>query len=251
MILVRRRRMRVLAIGDSAADIPADISGLHLVGGEVGSATPAVRPRDVDAVYLCGLDQARARRLKAEFGAVWGVPCVTREEMTAVGLAGRLLVLLARVGRRAASARVVIVESTAIPTLCPLLLAVGIGDIVSWEPTDALSYPLRRITYHADAVIDPVSGGVPIVEPSSQEGQPPLIAADDPAYPLLALPGLLRALQAKPGATADFDVLRACAYALAARTENTRWLPDLNDPELTPTVSRMVARVLSGERSGR
>ncbi|MFC0430730.1 hypothetical protein [Kutzneria buriramensis] len=236
------RPPRLAVIGDADTDRPPDIPDLRVV-----PATAALlsRPIDVDAVYLGGVDQVRARRLKADFTTRSGVPCLTREEMTAVGLAGRLLVLLTRTGRPPAAARVVIVESTAIPTLCPLLLALGVGDIVSWEPTDALSYPLRRITYRSDAVIDPLGGGVPVVLPSTDEGQPPLVAADDPGYPLLALPGLVRALLAKPGAQADFDVLRACAYALAARTREGRWLPDQGDSELTPMVLAMAGRVLS------
>lgn len=242
--------MRVLAIGDSPADLPVEVPGIDFVAGEIGMAS-AHRPRHVDAVYLCGLDQARLRPLKVRLGAAWGVACVTREEMTAVGLAGRLLVLLARAGRQPASARVVIVESTAIPTLCPLLLAAGVGDIASWEPTDVVSYPLRRVTYGADAVIDTAGGGIPVVLPTEQEGQPPLIAGNDPAYPLLALPGLLHALRAYPGTAADFDVLRACAYALAVRTTDGQPLPDLDDPDLTPTVSRLASRVLAGGRRRR
>jgi malate dehydrogenase (oxaloacetate-decarboxylating) len=228
---------RLAVIGD---DAPAEIAGLEIVPSTTALLS---EPRGVDAVYLCGMDQAAARRAKAAFTA--GIPCLTREELTAVGLAGRLLVLLARSGRPPLSARVVVVESTAIPTLCPLLLAIGVGDIVSWEPTDALSYSLRSITYRSDAVIDPWGGGVPLVLPSDEPGQPPLIAADDPAYPVLALPGLVRALLDRPGARADFDVLRACVRALVARTGNGRWLPDQSDPELTPTVSAMAGCALA------
>ncbi|MFC0541884.1 hypothetical protein [Kutzneria chonburiensis] len=222
---------RVAIIGDADTELPEKIPGLDIV--------PLTS--HYDAIYLGGVDQAHARRRKAEFT---DVPCLTREEMTAVGLTGRLLVLLSRTGRTPASARVVIVESTAIPTLCTLLLAAGIGDIVSWEPTDALSYPLRQITYHSDAVIDPLGGGVPVVLPSTETGQPPLIAADDPAYPLLALPGLVRALLAHPGARPEFDVLRACAFALAAHTPAHRWLPDQDDPELCDTVFTMASRAI-------
>lgn len=236
------RRPRLAVIGDADSVRATEIPGLTVVSS---TAELLSAPRDVDAVYLGGVDQLAARRAKAAFTETSDIPCLTREEMTAVGLTARLLVLLARTGREPASARVVIVESTAIPTLCPLLLAVGVGDIVSWEPTDALSYPLRRITYRSDAVIDPLGGGVPVVLPSDEEGQPPLIAADDPAYPVLALPGLVRALLDRPGARADFDVLRACVRALVARTGNGRWLPDQSDPELTPTVSAMAGRALA------
>lgn len=245
-----RRPLRLAVIGDSDTDLPDEIPGLKIVPESIALLfTP--RPRGVDAVYLGGVDQIRARQLKAEFMARAAIPCLTREEMTAVGLAGRLLVLLARIGRPPASARVVIVESTAIPTLCPLLLAIGVGDIVSWEPTDALSYPLRRITHRRDAVIDPLGGGVPVVLPTTEEGQPPLLAADDPAYPLLALPGLVHALFSKPGSRSDFDVLRACAHALAARTRNGRWVPDQDDPELSPTVFAMASRALAGDHLDR
>jgi len=249
-VIAVRRRLRLAVVGDAETDLPDEIPGVEIVPSSVASLATS-RPRGVDAVYLCGMDQIKARRVKKEFMAKPGIPCLTREEMTAVGLAGRLLVLLSRTGRTPGSARVVIVESTAIPTLCPLLLAIGVGDIVSWEPTDALVYPLRRIAYRSDAVIDPLGGGVPVVLPTTAEGQPPLIAADDPAYPLLALPGLVRALLGKSGARPDFDVLRACAYALAARARNDRWLPAQDDPELTPAVFTMASRVLAGGRIDR
>jgi len=237
---VRVKLPRLAVIGD---DGPAEIAGLEVVPS---TAALLSEPRGVDAVYLCGMDQAAARRAKAAFTA--DIPCLTREELTAVGLAGRLLVLLARIGRPPMSARVVVVESTAIPTLCPLLLAIRVGDIVSWEPTDALSYSLRRITYRSDAVIDPWGGGVPVVLPSDEPGQPPLIAADDPVYPLLALPGLVQALHRNSVTGADFDVLRACAYALVACTGAHRWLPDRDDPELTPTVFALADRAIAGDR---
>jgi hypothetical protein len=241
------RPLRLVVIGDADSDLPDEIPGLEIVPGAAALlSTP--RPLGADAVYLCGADQIRARRLKKEFLVTADIPCLTREEMTAVGLAARVLVLLARTGRPPGSARVVIVESTAIPTMCPLLLAIGVGDIVSWEPTDALSYPLRRITRCSDAVIDPLGGGVPVVLPTTDDDQPPLIAADDPAYPLLALPGLVQALHDKPGARSDFDTLRACAYALAARTASARWLPDQGDPDLTPTVFAVASRALAGDR---
>jgi hypothetical protein len=237
------RPLRLAVIDDDGLiDV---LPGLEIVRGSAALLATS-RPHGVDAVYLGGLDQALARRQKAEFLETATIPCLTREEMTTVGLTARLLVLLSRAGRSPGSARVVIVESTAIPTLCTMLLAVGVGDIVSWEPTDALSYPLRRITYHSDAVIDPAGGGVPVVLPTSEEGQPPLIAAD-PACPLLALPGLVQALHRHPGAQADIDVLRACVYALAARTGNDRWRPDRDDPELTPTVLAMAGRALAGD----
>lgn len=239
-----RGRPRLAVIGDAETDLPGEIPGVEIVPSSVDLLS-SPQPRGVDAVYLCGMDQNKARRAKTEYVAKPGIPCLTREEMTAVGLAGRLLVLLSRTGRAPGSARVVIVESTAIPTLCPLLLAVGVGDIVSWEPTDAFVYPLRRIAYRSDAVIDPLGGGVPVVLPTTAEGQPPLIAADDPAYPLLALPGLVQALLARPGARPDFDVLRACAHVLAARTRKDRWLPAHDDPDLTPAVFTMASRVLA------
>ena len=244
------RPPRLAVIGDADSDLPGEIPDLEIVTASADLlSTP--RPLGVDAVYLCGVDQIRARRLKAEFLATAEVPCLTREEMTAVGLASRVLVLLARTGRSPATARVVIVESTAIPTMCPLLLAIGVGDIVSWEPTDALSYPLRRITHRSDAVIDPLGGGVPVVLPTTEEGQPPLIAADDPAHPLLALPGLVRALHDKPATRADLDTLRACAYALAACTGSAGWLPDPDNPALTPTVFATASRALAGDRPDR
>ncbi|EWM19211.1 hypothetical protein [Kutzneria sp. 744] len=237
---------RVAVLGDTGDDdiaLPLPIPGLDAVVLPSAGVQQTL-PTDVDAVYLAGLDQAKARLLQADLSTAWGIPCLTREELTAVALAAELFASLTQARKQPGVARVVIVESTAIPTLCPLLVAAGVGEIASWHPADALGFPLHRIAQRADAVLDPVGGGVPVVEPGTDLGGPILIAADDPVHPLLALPGLLGALLQAPSAQPDIDVLLACAQALAACTANGQRLPDPLDPELTPMVTRLAARAL-------
>lgn len=244
---------RVAFLGDAGEDdisLPLPIPGLDAVvlpSTELPQATRA----EVDAVCLAGLDQAKARLLQADLSAAWGIACITREELTAVALAAQLLALLTHSGTRPDAARVVIVESTAIPTLCPLLVAAGIGEIASWHPADALGFPLGRVAWRADAVLDPVGGGVPVVAAGTDLGGTVLIAATDPGHPLLALPGLVRALRQAPGAQPDIDVLLACVRALAACTPFGQRLPDPLDPDLTPMVTRLAARALAAPEETR
>ncbi|MFI9387733.1 hypothetical protein [Kutzneria sp. NPDC052558] len=234
----------IAVLGDEDTELPLPIPGLDAV------VLPAVDsrqapPGDVDAVYLAGLDTAAARLRQADLSAAWGIPCVTREELTAVALAASLFAALRQARKQPGAARVVIAESTAIPTLCPLLVAAGVGEIASWHPADAVTFPLSRIAQRADAVLDPVGGGVPVVDPRIELRGPVLIAADDPEHPLLALPGLVRALLQVPGAQPGIEVLLACVRALTACTAFGRRLPDRSDPELTPTVARLAARALA------
>jgi hypothetical protein len=235
---------RVAVIADQDAAVPDGFAGLEVV---VMSVVEAERepPTGVEAVYLAGADQDRVRRLRADLSAEWVIPCLTREEMTTVALAGQLLALLAQTGTRPDVARVVIVEPTAIPTLRPVLVAAGIGEITSWPTADAQSFPLRRIARGADAVIDPLGGKTPLMEPTAGHSRPALITVTDPAQPLLALPGLLWALWQAPAARPDTGTFHACAHALAACTALGHRLPDPFDPELTPMVTRLAARTLA------
>ncbi|MFC0541872.1 hypothetical protein [Kutzneria chonburiensis] len=243
----RGRAPRVAVIVDATGRETAEFGGLAGIDTVVMSVSDAERelPSDVEAVYLAGADQDCARRLQADLSAEWVIPCLTREEMTAVALAAQLLAMLARTGTEPANARVVIVESAAIPTLRPVLVAAGVGEITSWRARDAQTFPLRRVARGADAVIDPVGGSTPLLDAVPGHGRPALITVHDPAQVLLALPGLLWALWQVPAARPDAATFRACAHAVAACTALGHRLPDPADPELTRTVMRLAVRALA------
>ncbi|QUQ64240.1 hypothetical protein [Kutzneria sp. CA-103260] len=238
---------RVAVVVDAPDQDPAFTGGLAGLDVVVLSVAEAERqlPTDAEAVYLAGADQDCARRLQAGLSAEWAIPCLTREEMTAVALAGQLLALLIQTGTQPGAARVVIVEPTAIPSLRPVLVAAGLGEIISWHGADAQSFPLRRIARGADAVFDPFGGSSFLLEPNAGRGRPALITVDDPAQPLLALPGLLWALWQTPAARPDARTFHACAHALAVCTALGRRLPDPFDPDLTPMVIRLAAHALA------
>lgn len=251
-----RRRPRGAVATDPAASCVALLAALAdldsvvvpLVADGATAAATAVRstlPPDIAAVYLTGIDPRHTDAIQHELARTLAVPVITSEQTTAIAMTVAVLNLLAQAGKSPLAGRLVIVGTSPMPTLCPLLVAVGIGDLTTWHPADSLAFPLRRIARLADAVIDPVGDGVPLVEPPSDPDQPPLIAGGDPVYPLLALPGLLSAVLRAPARPPDIDTFYACVLALITCTPPGELLPSLLDPDLTPTVTRIAIAALT------
>lgn len=234
---------RCVTLLEELADLRAIVA--PLIAGDTARAVCNALPADIAAVYLTSIDPRPADVIQAELARTRRLPVITNEQTTAIALTVAVLNLLTQAGKSPSASRLVIVESSPMPTLCPLLVAVGIGDITNWHPTDALAFPLRRIARLADAVIDPLADGVPLVEPSSDPDQPPLIAGGDPAFPLLALPGLLSAVLRAPDRPPDIDTYHACVLALVSCTPPGELLPSLLDPDLTPTLTRLAVRALT------
>ncbi|WP_235022414.1 hypothetical protein [Amycolatopsis alkalitolerans] len=170
---------------------------------------------------------------------------MTEQDTTAIALTAALLTTLRRSGIPPDSTRVVVAGTEKLPTLVPLLMATGIGDITSWNDTDALAFPLAVVTRDATAVID-------VARPTSTRTFTPdlPILVPDGIGHLLALPGLLRALRENLGSGFGaaplhrLDVHHACVQALAALTPIDRALPEPADPDLTTTVARAATRIL-------
>ncbi|MCE7007004.1 hypothetical protein LWC34_29860 [Kibdelosporangium philippinense] len=188
-------------------------------------------PSTVGAVFLPHVTPERAHVARLAAG---NTPVVTDHDTTAMALTAALLTTLTRAGRPLTSGRVVIAGANTMPMLSPLLVTAGVGDITTWNRADAVAFPLHRIAAQSDAVID-LLGGHSTAFDAPRE--PVMITRDDPRIPLLALPGLLRALTHVPHAKLDIDVYHACALALVMATPPELQLPDGPDRVLTSRVA--------------
>lgn len=189
-------------------------------------------PSGTSAVLLVRATPEREQKAR---DAITGVPVLTDQDTTAIALAAALLTTLARAGRTPETSRVVIAGANTMPLLNPVLLTAGIRDITTWNPADALAFPLRRIAADADAVINLVGGGGRFAWP--RHAAPAVIVPDPARDPTLALPGLLHALTRHPHARLTPDVQHACAVALSTATPPGEQLPRRPDDTLTRQVA--------------
>lgn len=150
---------------------------------------------------------------------------VTDQAMTAAAATAALLTNLRRRGLSPGRSRVVIAGAATMPVLRPLLLAAGFGCVISWDRRDAVTFPLRWITRHAEAVVDLLGCTRELAEMTSDHPELVIITPDR-SWALLALPGLLRAVTTVQDHRIDIAGYHACAVALVAATPPDRQLPD-------------------------
>lgn len=196
-------------------------------------------PPDTRVVLLVRATPEREQKAR---DSIADVPVLTERDTTAVALTAALLTTLTRTGNTPETSRVVIAGAGTMPLLNPVLLAAGIRDITTWNPVDALSFPLRGIAADADAVINLVGGGGRFAWP--RHAAPAVIVPDPARDPLLALPGLLRALSRHPRARLTPDVQHACAIALSAATPPGHQVPRRADETLTRQIAESAADAL-------
>jgi malate dehydrogenase (oxaloacetate-decarboxylating) len=199
-------------------------------------------PSDAGALYLAHMDPRRAETLQRRLGAAAGPPVISDHDTTAIAITAALLTTLSRPGRSPARSRVILAGADRLPALGPLLMVAGVADLTAWEEADARRFPLAGIAGAADVVVDLTEGGT----------CPPLTGAaiitpHGPTYPILALPGLLRALIDVPRSRVDVDVFLAAAGALVAATPPDRLLP-VPEPALTDSVVWAVSQALRHPR---
>lgn len=192
---------------------------------------PALPP-GTRAVLLVRATPERAQKAR---DSVVGVPVLTDQDTTAIALTAALLTTLTRAGRTPQASRVVVAGANTMPMLNPVLLTAGVRDITTWNPADALAFPLRRIAADADAVINLVGGGGRFAWP--RHAAPAVIVPDPARDPVLALPGLLHALVQHPHARLTPDVQHACAVALSAATPPGEQVPRRADDALTRQIA--------------
>lgn len=253
---------RSIAADSLAVLLEDDAAGIHARAGVPVWAAP-VSARDAEdltahllglsadtgVIFLTHTDPARSRAAQRAVHEASARVVLTDADVTAITLTAALLTAVAHAGHTPATSRVVIAGSATLPELCPLLMAVGIGDISSWNASDAHTFPLHHLARHATAMIDLLGataqpgGWVPGDHRSA------VISPADPSYRLLPTPGLLAALVRHRDAMPDLDVFRACALALAAATPPGRLVPDIDDPHLAETIAAAVKLVLAQRAS--
>jgi malate dehydrogenase (oxaloacetate-decarboxylating) len=238
-------------LGEHAA-LLGELSGLDTVAVPVAGETAAclssvssALPPDTTAIYLTDTDP-RGRRLLTADLVNTGMLIITSDQMTAIALTAALLTHLGRIGVHPRVSRAVIVEPEIVPSLYPLLVAAGIGDVTWRNPINAHDLEPHRFIRLTDAVIDPRQGRPSPLWQAAESGHPLLITANDPTHPMLVLPGLLRAAL-RAGRIARFDngTYYACARALMACTSLGELLPSLHDPDLTQAVTGLAVRALA------
>ncbi|MFI7117852.1 hypothetical protein [Amycolatopsis sp. NPDC049868] len=219
---------------------------------DAGDLATALRslPGAATAVFLARTDPVRARAAQRNLAASGRIPVITEQDTLAIALAATVLVTVRRADIAPGDARVVVAGPGVAPLLVPLLMAVGVGDIASWNQADALDFPLSGFARDANAVIDLVGAANGLRPAFQTDPSSMVLTAGDPVAHLLALPGLLLALRKGPIASLAGDPLehldahRACAQALATLTPVDRVLPELADPDLTHRVARAVTEAL-------
>ena len=189
-------------------------------------------PPGTSAVLLVRATPERAQKAR---DSIIGVPVLTDQDTTAVALTAALLTTLTRAGRALQTSRVVVAGANTMPLLNPVLLTAGIRDITTWNPADALAFPLRRIAANADAVINLVGGGGRFAWP--RHTAPAVIVPDPARDPVLALPGLLRALTRHPQVRLTPEIQHACAVVLSAATAPGEQVPRRCDETLTRQIA--------------
>lgn len=213
--------------------LPLDFGAPHTAADALNAL-----PADVGVGFLSGAHREFACHVRA----LAGVPMVTDHDTIAIALTVSTLTTLARAGRRPRTSQVVIAGADTLPILCPLLMVAGIGSVITWNSADAYSFPLRRVVVGSDAVVN--------LLPSDTVGmgdmEPPVIAPDPDRDPLLALPGLLRAIVRTRAVRLDVEVHQACVFALVMATPPDELRPDGPDRVLTDRVAEAATTALRG-----
>ena len=194
-------------------------------------STAAAIPPDAAVLVLPGANRAVADELATRTG----LPAVTTEDTTAIAVAAALSTTLARAGRRPRASHVLIAGARTLPLLFPLIMLAEVGQVTKWETADARAFPLSRVAADADVVVDLVA---------ATDGEPAVITPDPGRDPLLALPGLVRALANAPHETPDIDVHHACVLALVMATAPGGTRPARPDRALTDAVAAAASAAL-------
>lgn len=231
---------RYAALIEDLAGLPVRVLGPAGGGEQQDETDLRAFPPEVATIFLQHARPEFACQVRALAG--WR-PVLTDQDTTAIALAAALLTTLSRAGRAPRASKVVIAGADNLPILCPLLMVCGISDITTWSPADAITFPLRRIAAGAHVVVDLLDVTADL-EPLTPHAEPTVLAPDEASDPLLALPGLLRALTDFPGARLDFEVYHDCALALVMATPPDERSPAGPDAALTDRVADAAARAL-------
>jgi hypothetical protein len=222
----RARWLRNLGFSSCTAILNADVL-------DASSVLSGVRA-DVSVVYLVHTRAERAWQIRQALEGA-GRVVVTDTDLLAVVTATRLLTELRLAGRPVEQSGVVVAGSDELFEMAPLLMAIGVRNLMFWRRADASSLPLARIARDADVVVDLCA--MPVEDPRTPDQDGPLIVR----LPALAdcvavLPGLLAALVDTRAGRLHVDVLAAVAQMLAATTApGAAWATP--DPAVTDSIA--------------
>ncbi|MGZ4558649.1 MAG: hypothetical protein ACXVGB_08465 [Mycobacteriaceae bacterium] len=219
-------------------------TGLKAVALQVSSDTAGALVEEirhlepaVSAVYLVDTPEPRRREVQMLLGGV--LPVVTDHQTQATVLVAMVLRTLARRGAAPTSSSVLVVGADENPVVVALAAAVGIGDVSSWNVTDAQDFPLASVAHRATIVVDLLGLLAPHESGDILAASPPPVVRPDPVASVMALPHLLRALSSHPVTGLDLcaDVVRTLTGApnVTTTSPQLQQLAGLPDPTASPT----------------
>ena len=204
-------------------------------------------PWPVSAVFVVGLGSSESATVQRRVADHGGPLVITELDLITVALAAAAMGTLRDLGIGSRKGRIVVTNAERAPRLGPTILAACGGSVTGWRERDAAAYPLCRVMFHNDVLID-LAGTTPhSVAPGRILTLPP--TGFD--YGKLVLPGLLSALCGRGETRLTLDTLACCARALALVTPSGDVLPDLDQRLLIPAITRRVARTLGLPPPGR
>jgi hypothetical protein len=201
----------------------------------------------MSAVFVVGLSSSESSTVQRRVADHGGPLVITELDLITVALAAAAMGTLRHLGIASRKGRIVVTNAERAPRLGPTILAACGGSVTGWRERDAAAYPLCRVMFHNDVLID-LAGTTPgSVAPGRILTLPP--TGFD--YGKLVLPGLLSAICGRGESRLTLDTLAGCARALAMVTPSGDVLPHLDQRLLIPAITRQVARTLGLPPPGR
>jgi hypothetical protein len=198
-------------------------------------------PAPLSAVVVIGLAASQAAAVQRRVADSAGPLVIAEVDAVTAVLAAAVMTMLRSRGVERGRARVVMAGAESAPSLGPILIACGIGELTNWHHRDAQDYPLTRLIEHNDILIDPdATASMPLAPEKT------LMIPHDPFdFGALVLPGLLGALCGLDVAALDIEHLAAAADAVSLLTPCGQLLPELNEPLLVAAIARDVSQALT------
>lgn len=201
-------------------------TAMKAVAVQVSSTTAAgivrhvrATPGPVSALYLIDTPPETCTQVQDLLGGT--IPVVTEHHTQAVVVVSAALRSLASRGAGVADSSLLVVGTEQNPVVAVLATALGVGTVVSWNPSDAEDFPLPMMCRRADVIVDLL--GL-IAADSSGRGdafRPAPVVRPDPVATVRALPHLLHQMATDAGV----DLLAAATAATATLPSPTPTAP--------------------------
>jgi len=198
-------------------------------------------PWRVSAVFVVGLGPSKSATVQRRVADHGGPLVITELDVVTVALAAAATATLRCNGIVPRQGRIVVTDAERAPRLGPILLAASGASVTSWRERDATGYPLSRVMFRNDVLVDLAGTVAHRVAPGRILNLPSALFD----YGALVLPGLLSAICGHTEPTLTLDMLASCVRALTLLTPADHVLPDLSQRLLIPAVARHVARTLT------